>query len=1151
MSSSQRWLTLALLTLTLGACEQEPSTPAPASADAGVQAQGPTTPDATSARTDLDTGWTALLISTESAFGAPGPRLLRTDGEQTLSVGVEIPVGATLVTGPHTRARIQTRDGALLTLNHSTTLELVAGAPRSAKLSRGQLLVELTGAAPATLQLPGHTLQLEGAKLSAYAGEQGAQVTVARGQVGLPDGKVQARAGDELRFSASGEPSRTHTPSLAAAMGWSTFDDEPVTVPRGLGQLYGQNPGGGTQRPLDLTEHHVDVRIQGPMAYTEVTEAFHNDTSRTLEGIYRFPLPEGAQISRLSLLVGSKWQEGVFVENKRAEQIWREVIRDWRDPAWLKWQHGNQFELRIFPIDPGATRKIIIGYTQRLEPTADGRRYVYPMPVDEEGVTRAGQFTFGARIQGHDTTSSVRIEGYEAEQSLEEDTTIVQFGAKDFAPAGDVGLRFALEKGEKTWRAATYRNPKRAKDPGYLMVALRPELPQLSDVEGRDFLIVADTSYTRQGKAWDIQNKLIARFVREMDPLDRVAVIACAGTCQPVGEGAFAAPGEARAAKIQTALTTLVPRGTSNLAEAISVSAAVFNAREAQARTRGAHLVMLTEGLPSSGPLDPGPLAAKTREMLAPLEPRTTLVDLGGNADPLVLQAVARASSGTVLALDPGEPLGASALRILGRHTGPMLADIRLELPPGVEAVHPAEPTSLPAGGELVVLGRLAGPVQGDLVLRGTVAGKAFEQRVPLQLTLNESPGNAFIPRLWAEQQIAALELDEETDHQPEIVALSLEHGLLSRHTSLLALESEDMRREFGLDRDRSLPVWTGDEEASESSDAKDKARNTRSKKPKTKRRSPAKKSPPKLDNAGGLDDPFLERKPRPTGKRPRHRKPRWRATIKAFKKAPDTAKRVEQLRAKMAKEPDSRQHRKALIRNLARADRLEEARKEADAWLQRNPFDPEALILAMEIDLREGHVAEAHHRLASAVDVSPRAEWLQERLVDAFERSGDHARACAQRQSLFAVTGKKKDAPKSPCGLASDMSRFGVTTPATRGEPVSTPSTSSSRQIHAKLEWEGDADLDLVLVEPSGRALSWLGGSSRFNTGPVRGQSPESFTLRKPRSGTYQVEVVRYDDGSEPINATLTLRSLGADERFDLAVGPGRTAVAHVKLKN
>ncbi len=141
------------------------------------------------------------------------------------------------------------------------------------------------------------------------------------------------------------------------------------------------------------------------MARTEVDETFTNDTDEELEGIFRFPLPPGAQIEKLSLEVDGKLVDGAFVDRDKGAAIWRGVIQNaapkaprpkeeilwvpgpWRDPALLEWQRGGRFELKIFPIPRRGSRRVVLTYTQTVDQSAGIRRFTYPLAHDPSGST--------------------------------------------------------------------------------------------------------------------------------------------------------------------------------------------------------------------------------------------------------------------------------------------------------------------------------------------------------------------------------------------------------------------------------------------------------------------------------------------------------------------------------------------------------------------------------------------------------------------------------------------------------------------------------------------------------------------------------------------------------------------------------------------
>src|SRR5204863_4090113 len=94
------------------------------------------------------------------------------------------------------------------------------------------------------------------------------------------------------------------------------------------GELIAKRPRDGQELAgaVQLAQHHIKVRIVDNIARTEVEEVFENQANEILEGIYRFPLPPGAQIERLALEVDGKLEEGAFIDRERAAAIWRGAV---------------------------------------------------------------------------------------------------------------------------------------------------------------------------------------------------------------------------------------------------------------------------------------------------------------------------------------------------------------------------------------------------------------------------------------------------------------------------------------------------------------------------------------------------------------------------------------------------------------------------------------------------------------------------------------------------------------------------------------------------------------------------------------------------------------------------------------------------------
>ncbi|MEO0326317.1 MAG: FecR domain-containing protein, partial [Myxococcota bacterium] len=799
-----------------------------------------------------------------------------TEGAQRFDVraGTELTPGMTLATDERTRAVFALADGSRFSLNRSTEVAFTRET-RAVNLTRGELLADVAhdAALPnAQLHTPHGTVEVLGTKFVLTASDTQTSVRVTRGVVRLQDDAgetLEVRAGEEGLAGAGGLRVVPAT-DLAGSIRWASLpaeedapelllDDAPVP---GLGELRAHVPGERQEqdRALRLAEHRVRVRIAGNVARTEIEETFESDDDAVLEGVYRFPLPPDARIASLALEVDGAWEEGAFLSKETAKRIWRGVIRNatpetqrrnqeewiwvpgpWRDPALLEWQRGGRFELRIFPIPARGARRVRIAYEQTLPrvETAGGssRRYVYPLAHAQDGSAEVGRFDLDVRVAGAGAT--VTSQGYALERQTSGDATQLRFRRERFRPAGDLVLAVERPGSDAPLRSWAYRGPAVAPPPassreseevraqqaelaadgrGYVVFALRPELPRLGADVRRDYVLLVDSSQSMVGERMARAQRLARTMAGEMDRRDRVMAIACDLDCRA---SALAPASPDAAADVFAHLGAREPAGSSNVAFALRRSLELARAAGAGGDGRALQLVYLGDGAASAGPRTPALLTAATAPLFAPgglgEGARLTAVGIGQDADAPALAALARAGGGQHVAYVPGRPAEEAALAALEATFGPQLEHVRVSLPPGITDVAPAALPNLRSGQELLVSGRLAGDLaSGDVVLEGTVDGAPFSARWPVRVVASSSAGNAFVPRLWASQRLASLEAAGKGADVPRMVALSKGYGVLSRETSLLVLESEAMFRAFGVDRARPTVQWTGEEEVVE-----------------------------------------------------------------------------------------------------------------------------------------------------------------------------------------------------------------------------------------------------------------------------------------------------------------------------------------------
>ncbi len=922
--------------------------------------------------------------------------------------------------------------------------------------------------------------------------------------------------GEEGVVRAGGAPTVVPSIDLARAVGWASElqneDGAESTAEEtiaGIGSLRARRPGEreDRERPLNIASHNIRVRIVGNVARTEIEEVFRNDSEHELEGIYRFPMPPNAHIARLALDVNGEMEEAAFVPRERASRIWRGVIRNatrpaarnpneefiwvsgpWRDPALLEWQRGGSFELRIFPIPAHGERRVAIAYTETIPPSAEGRRYVYPMAHSRDDSTRIGEMTLDVRVAG---AASVNARGYATTSAAEGDATRLSYSARDFRPNGDLVIDYALPSGERELSHWTYTGaaatapPERSRERdddvlaahraiaadgrGYVAFALRPTLSARTEGRPRDYAIVLDSSQSMVGERWDRARRLVTGVIAELDRRDRFTVMACDLECRSIDGGgattrSFRSPTSAEVRAVDAWLTTIEPAGASDLGATLR--------RAAELPTDGGrevHVIYVGDGVASVGHRAAGTLGTIASEVADARHVSFTTVGIGQDADTVALGAIARAGGGHYVPYVPGQRTSAAALAVLETTYGISLDHPVVTLPSGLSDSAPTVLPTIRNGEEVVIVARMDQPtVTGEVILRGNVGGAPFEQRYPVNLTASTNAGNLFVPQLWASGAIERLELEGRGEDEARIIALSRAYRVMSRHTSLLVLESEAMFRAFGIDRGEAGASWTGEEDVEGGGSAGTLA--VAGEAERMDRAMDGDAMMGALDDsagsgvgsgygrgAGGLraatgatssasgggsaGPARRERRASADTAAPRTSAPAAEASAAApfsnelggrssrssgtwmrrvyyrvgdidTSAAPtfsetEAARRAEEaLRAS----PDSRDRHRAAVRALARAGNLERALEVADAWFGRDRLDPEALAARADLIARMGRGAEALRLLSGTVDLRPDDATLQERLALAYERAGETERACAHRVSLAEIDPSSAD---------------------------------------------------------------------------------------------------------------------------------------------
>jgi Ca-activated chloride channel family protein len=541
------------------------------------------------------------------------------------------------------------------------------------------------------------------------------------------------------------------------------------------------------------TRTAVSVHVRGRVARVEVEEWFLNRGGRLGEGDYLYPLPGEAVFSDLSLFQGDVELKGETMDADKARGIYEEIVRRKKDPALIELAGHGLLRARVFPINPGETRKITLRYTQLLSRAGDALQLRYAaggknggqggvegaqgLQRIREAVPLQFTVTVDSAAQFRDPFSPT----HEVEVTRRDSRLVVRPRA---GLSGDFALFLPLAGRAVGLTVAAHRPDGEA---GYFMLTLSPG--EVRDgAAARDLTVVVDVSGSMSGTKLEQARAALYQVLGTLASRDRFRLIAfSSGVRSHAPTWTPATP--ASLAEAREWVDGLSATGGTNIEGAL---AEAF--RVAPGDGRLPIVLFLTDGLPSVGEQNPEQIAARTdRERGAT---RVFAFGIGYDVNTYLLDRLSAAGRGATAYVEPHENMEDAVGGLMAKIQHPVLTDLALESGARIEEVYPERLPDLFAGEELVVFGRYAGSSErGAVTVTGRRGGRPERYSTNATFPRHEN-GNDFIPRLWASRKIGVLQQAVRLNGaNPEVIEeirqTALRYGLLSEYTSYLVQEPE------------------------------------------------------------------------------------------------------------------------------------------------------------------------------------------------------------------------------------------------------------------------------------------------------------------------------------------------------------------------
>lgn len=542
--------------------------------------------------------------------------------------------------------------------------------------------------------------------------------------------------------------------------------------------------------PVVRISSNVRTRIDGRVAVVEVEEQFRNAGGGIAEGTYLYPMPGEAVFQNFSLWMGETEVRGEMMNAEQARGIYEEIVRRLRDPALLTLEGHGLIRARVFPIQPGETRRVVLRYTQLLQRAGDALRMRYAIGqrgalpgtgfLDRAPNTPADRFTFRVTVPNADSYGTPYSPTHAITSRRTGDQLLITL---DSAASGDVELFVPVRRGLVGTSLVAHAP---GGEDGYFMLLVSPAQEDDAPALARDLTFVVDVSGSMSGDKIEQAKAALRQALNTLGGQDRFRLIAFSNRVTNFRDG-FAAASPENLEAARRFVDGLQADGGTNIAGALDAALSATVAEE-----RLPLVLFLTDGIPSVGEQAPERIAQNAGARIG--RSRIFTFGVGHDVNTYLLDRLAQEGRGTAEYVAPEANVEAAVGTLLNKIRHPALANLRIEhAPVALVQTYPSRLPDVFFGEELVIFGRYHGTGDGEIVVSAQRGGRT--ERFTAQAVFPASATeNEFIPRLWASRRIGELtrQIRIEGASQnlvQEVRELGLRYGILTEYTSYLVQE--------------------------------------------------------------------------------------------------------------------------------------------------------------------------------------------------------------------------------------------------------------------------------------------------------------------------------------------------------------------------
>jgi Ca-activated chloride channel family protein len=570
---------------------------------------------------------------------------------------------------------------------------------------------------------------------------------------------------------------------------------------------------GSNGETVHLQEVNIVGDLTGALFAAHVEQHFSNTGKKNLEVIYSFPLPWGAVLLGVDVLLGDKRLTGAVVEKRTAEARYEAALTEGDAAIMLERNHDASYSLNLGNLAPDEHCVITLRYAQLVQFADDGLRLLIPTVI----APRYGDPIQDAGLMPHQTVEhnlvaeyplqlEIRLHGELARAAVASPSHPIRvtpcpdpvapllkitlarqaFLDRDFillVAAAD-GKRLAdgiVSVARDTHEASLY----------VILASFCPRLQSATRAAHVNVKILVDCSGSMAGDSIAAARRALQAVVAQLGAEDQFSLSRFGSTVEHRLRSLWKTNERTQSAAQQWVATLDADLGGTEMENALRSTFALSGAEAGDAN----NVLLLTDG--DIHAID------QTIEAARASGHRLFVVGVGSASAESHLRRLAEATGGACDFVAPGEAVEPAVLRMFARLRSPRFAAVKLLWPAGMQPTWVAPLPPVFEGDSVHVFALTATPPAGEIRLMGE------QEKEPALLEIGcarladsgmtADPQNATLARMAAATRYP---LASET----EAAALAVDYQLVTERTNFLLIH-ERAAHEKAIDMPRLAKV--------------------------------------------------------------------------------------------------------------------------------------------------------------------------------------------------------------------------------------------------------------------------------------------------------------------------------------------------------